>query len=116
MSVVEKRVVEGEEDMAPLLIEALSISVSPDSGSSVARYRELIPTKVDEEGVEEEVELSPLQTALKIALIDHSILIKRCLNWFSKSAVSGIQGVRKESREELMQSMLLSLPHIYLSP
>jgi hypothetical protein len=116
MSVVEKRVVEGEEDTAPLLIEALSISVSPDSGSSVARYRELIPTKVDEEGVEEEVELSPLQTALKIALIDHSILIKRCLNWFSKSAVSGIQGVRKESREELMQSMLLSLPHIYLSP
>ena len=105
MSVVEKRVVEGEDDMAPLLVEALSISVNPDSESSVTRYRELIPTKVDEEGVEEEVELSPLQNALRIALIDHAILIKRCLNWFSKSAVSGIQGVRKESREELQQSM-----------
>lgn len=113
MTVVERRVIEGEQDMAPLLIEALSISVSPDSESSVARYRELIPTRVDEDGVEEEVELSPLESTLKIALIDHAILIKRCLAWFAKSSVSGIQGVRKESREDLQQSMsyLYSRPH-----
>jgi dedicator of cytokinesis protein 3 len=104
MAVVEKRLVEGEEDMAPLLIEALSISVNPDSESSVARYRELLPRKVDDEGLEEEVELSPLENALKISLIDHAVLIRRCLNWFSKSSATGIQGVRKESREELQQS------------
>jgi hypothetical protein len=114
MAVVEKRLVDGEDDMAPLLIEALSISVNPDSESSVTRYRELIPTQVDEDGVEEEVELSPLQNALKIALIDHAILIKRCLNWFSKSAVSGMRGVRKESREELQQSM--SSDNLYFTP
>lgn len=116
MSVVEKRVLDGEDDMAPLLIEAVSISVSPDSESSVVRYRELLPTKVAEEGVEvegvEEVELTPLQTALKIALIDHAVLIKRCLAWFAKSSLSNIQGVRKESKEELQQSMSI----LFLTP
>ncbi|PSS06691.1 hypothetical protein M430DRAFT_70351 [Amorphotheca resinae ATCC 22711] len=101
MAVVEKRLVEGEEDMAPLLIEALSISVNPNSDSSVVKYRDLLPTKVDED---DEVELSPLENALKIALIDHAVLIKRCLNWFSRSANPGMQGVMKESREELQQN------------
>jgi dedicator of cytokinesis protein 3 len=107
MTVVEKRVLDGEEEIAPLLIEAVSISVSPDSESSVARYREFLPTKVGEDGVEEEVELTPLQMALKIALIDHAVLIKRCLTWFARSSMSNIQGVRNESKEELQRSMFI---------
>ncbi|EHK98163.1 putative Dedicator of cytokinesis protein 1 [Glarea lozoyensis 74030] len=71
MSVVEKRVADGEEDMAPLLVDALNISVNPNSDTSVAQYRELLPTNIDGEEVEE-VELSPLENALKIALIDHA--------------------------------------------
>ncbi|TVY64260.1 Dedicator of cytokinesis protein [Lachnellula suecica] len=100
MSVVEKRVADGEEDMAPLLIDALNISVNPNSDSSVARYRELLPS-IDSEEVEE-VELSPLETALKIALIDHAIMIKRCLSMFSKHPQNF--RIPRTSRDEAAQS------------
>ena len=105
MAVVENRVIEGEADMAPLLIEALSISVNPSSESSVSRYRDLLPTKIDDEELEE-VELTPLENGLKMALIDHAVMIKRCLAYFANSQVI-YQGVQKESREELEQSRSL---------
>lgn len=101
MTVVEKRVIDGEADMAPLLIEALSISVNPNSESSVAKYRELLPTKIEDEEIEE-VELSPLENALKIALIDHAVMIKRCLAHFTKIP-STHQGVMRESQSDLQQ-------------
>jgi dedicator of cytokinesis protein 3 len=101
MSVVEKRVADGEDEMAPLLIDALNISVNPNSDSSVARYRELLVTSIDGEEVEE-VELSPLENALKIALIDHAIMIKRCLSMFSKHPQN--YRVPRESRDESSQS------------
>ena len=105
MFAVEKRVVDGEEDMAPLLIEALAVSVNPTSESSVVRYRELIPCPIfsedeDEDEEPEEIELQPLENALRIALIDHAIMIKRCLAYFSKSSSQAL----KESRDELAQS------------
>ncbi|KAH8601842.1 hypothetical protein B0O99DRAFT_201756 [Bisporella sp. PMI_857] len=102
MGVVEKRVLDGEENMAPLLVEALSISVDLTSGASIAQYRDLLPTKVDDEEIEQ-VELSPLENALKVALIDHAVIIKRCLGHFSKFP-DNVQGVHKESREELQQN------------
>ncbi|KAF4617980.1 hypothetical protein G7Y89_g15009 [Cudoniella acicularis] len=111
MCVVEKRVAEGEEDMAPLLIDALNISVNPNSDTSVAQYRELLPTSIDGEEVEE-MELQPLESALKIALIDHAIMIKRCIAMFSKP--SSKAQVSRESREEVSQST--SAPFTSSSP
>jgi hypothetical protein len=100
MAAVEKRVMDGEEDMAPLLIEALSVSVNPSSDSSVVRYRELVPSHIPSDEEEpEEIELAPLENALKVALIDHAILIKRCLAYFSKSSSRTL----KDSRDELAQ-------------
>ncbi|PQE12483.1 SH3 domain-containing protein [Rutstroemia sp. NJR-2017a BBW] len=83
MAIVEKHIADGEEIVVPLLIEALNISVNPDSESSVAKYRELLPETVDEDG--EMVELNPTENALRIALLDHAIMIKRCLAMFEKS-------------------------------
>ncbi|TVY89631.1 Dedicator of cytokinesis protein [Lachnellula willkommii] len=106
MSVVEKRVADGEDDMAPLLIDALNISVNPASDSSVARYRELLPTNnTDQDGKEveeEELELNPLENALKIALIDHAIMIKRCHSMFSKHPQN--YRIPRSSRDESSQS------------
>jgi dedicator of cytokinesis protein 3 len=86
MSSVEKKVADGEEDMIPLLLEALNISVNPTSDSSVAQYRELLPTlSAEEEETEVELNLDPLENALKMALIDHAIMIKRCLAMSQKS-------------------------------
>ncbi|KAH6721718.1 hypothetical protein BKA61DRAFT_162673 [Leptodontidium sp. MPI-SDFR-AT-0119] len=88
MTIVEKRVVDGEDDMAPLLIDALQISVNPNSDTTVAHYRELLPI-ADEEDEIQEIELSPLQSALKIALIDHAVMIRRCLAMLSKTPAIG---------------------------
>jgi hypothetical protein len=96
ISVVEKRLADGEDDMATLLIDALQISVNPNSDTTVARYRDLLPSL--REGEEDmEVELTPLENALKIALIDHAVLIKRCLNMFTKSQKTYLGNIEREA-------------------
>lgn len=105
MASVEKRVADGEEDVIPLLIEALNISVSPTSESSVAKYRELLPVNNgnDEDDEPVEVHLAPAESALKMALIDHAIMIKSCLAMFSKSSNSQV----KSNYDELSRSKWL---------
>ena len=102
MVVVEKKVSEGEADMAPLLIDALNISVAMNSETTVAWYRDLLPTLIADEEVEE-LELSPLENALKIALIDHAVMVKRCLTMLAKLPKSSLAG-SSLTLEELSQS------------
>jgi len=86
-----------------LLIDALNISVATNSETTVARYRELLPTIISDEEIEE-VELSPLENALKVALIDHAVMIKRCLTMLSKLPKASLAG-SDLMVEELTQSM-----------
>jgi dedicator of cytokinesis protein 3 len=92
---VEKKVNSGDEDMNALLIESLHISVSPESDSSIARYRDLLPVQTigDDEEEPAELVLTALESALKIALLDHAILIKRCLIMFSNSPNSLLHNI-----------------------
>ena len=117
MATVEKRVMDGEDDMAPLLVESLAVSVNPTSDASVARYRDLIPYTIpsDEDEIEE-TELTPLENALKIALIDHAILIKRCLSYFSKSSSQVLKGSREELAQSNTHYSLDSLPPLLHTP
>jgi dedicator of cytokinesis protein 3 len=85
MTAVERRVASGEVEVATLLVDALTVSLNPASESSVVRYRELIPTSNPEDEYEEVV-LDALETAVKVALIDHAIMIRRCLTSFSTSS------------------------------
>ncbi|KAH8811602.1 hypothetical protein F5884DRAFT_282104 [Xylogone sp. PMI_703] len=99
ISVVEKKLLDGEEEMVSLIIDALNISVNPNSDSSVAKYRELLPNleAENEDMVEdpEMMQLTPLENALKMALLDHAIMIRRCLTMFVNS-----------NNEQLRQSQL----------
>lgn len=111
MVVIERRVlVNDEEGMVPLLIEALNISADPLSDSSVAKYRELVPSASNDNG--DEPVLQPLQNALKIALIDHAIMIKRCLAFFSTSLLVpvALQGHVDELAESKFTTLLLVHP------
>ncbi|KAH8677577.1 hypothetical protein BX600DRAFT_408875 [Xylariales sp. PMI_506] len=95
MTVAEKRISDDDE-VARLLVDAIGISLNPESENSVVIYRQLIPVenpKGDEEDEDDEdedeeleVELDPLETAIKMALVDHAIMIKRCLTNFSQSS------------------------------
>lgn len=108
MTAVEKKILDGDssDEVAQLLVDAISISVNPDSENSVAVYRQLVPglqpsmdtapqdgedgsdDELDEEEMMEQQppELDPQENAIKMALIDHAIMIKRCLATFAKSS------------------------------
>ncbi|OTA96349.1 hypothetical protein M434DRAFT_130373 [Hypoxylon sp. CO27-5] len=85
MTAVEKRLAEDDdEEIAQLMVDAISISVNPDSESSVACYRQLLPVPQPEN--DEEPELDQQENAIKMALVDHAIMIKRCLTSFARSS------------------------------
>ncbi|KAI0102392.1 SH3 domain-containing protein [Nemania sp. FL0031] len=88
MTAVERQLAENEDnnDLAHLMVGAISISVFPESETSVACYRKLLPV-VDLEDIDEvEPELSRQENSIRIALIDHAIMIKRALTNFSGSS------------------------------
>lgn len=85
MTAVEKRLAEDdEEEIAQLMVDAISISVNPVSDSSVACYRQLLPAPQSED--DEEPELDQQENAIKMALVDHAVMIKRCLTSFARSS------------------------------
>ncbi|KAK0250357.1 hypothetical protein B0A54_16726 [Friedmanniomyces endolithicus] len=99
MVVVERRIAAGGGEerssgmgmMSEMILEA----VDPGSESSVARYRGLLPAsegaddaseEVDLEGKADVPEMTAMQNALKIALLDHALTIRRCLGLYNRSA------------------------------
>ncbi|QUC23992.1 uncharacterized protein UV8b_08233 [Ustilaginoidea virens] len=95
MTALERRLASGDDEAAALLLSAVSVSVNP-SEQSVMCYRRLLPDAeegdADEEAeaeaeaeAEEEAELEPQDMAIKTALVDHAMTIKRALALFSRS-------------------------------
>ncbi|KAJ2896312.1 putative sh3 domain-containing protein [Zalerion maritima] len=82
MATVEKRVAEGDDDISQLLLDAIKISVNAESETGVSQYRSLITESGEDE---DEVELDPQENAIRMALVDHAIMLKRCLATFAKS-------------------------------
>lgn len=77
------------------LSDQLMLSCDPESESSVSRYRSLLPGAAadnasdafDPAAAEEATpELSSLQSALRVALLDHVLIIRRCLYLYVSSA------------------------------
>ncbi|TDZ27951.1 Dedicator of cytokinesis protein 1 [Colletotrichum spinosum] len=102
MTLIEKRIADGDEENAQLLADAVAISVNPESENSVVCYRQLLPapTVDDETGeVEEEAGLDAQDNAIKMALVDHAIMIKRCLGTFSQTP----NAILNRRHEELQQ-------------
>ncbi|KAK5175015.1 Deoxycytidine kinase 1 [Saxophila tyrrhenica] len=94
---LEKRVSSGEDESAMnRLSDELLLSVDPQSDSSVSRYRSLLPraqqgdaASGDDEYAmleQEEEPLGPMQNALRVALLDHTLAIRRCLSLYTSSA------------------------------
>lgn len=104
---LEKRVIEGDDGAFTPLTEALMFAVDPASESSVSHYRELLPKREedsdedsDEDTDKEEPPLDPLENALRVALIDHALVLKRCLGHYSRAH-------QKATQADLMSRKLL---------
>ncbi|KAI9681251.1 MAG: hypothetical protein M1817_002533 [Caeruleum heppii] len=78
----------GQQTVLVPLAEALRAALEPTSEHSVARYRELLPRDRDE--VEDEVSTpviqDPLEAALKMAMIDYTLVVKRGLATVTQAA------------------------------
>ncbi|TPX08866.1 uncharacterized protein E0L32_009684 [Thyridium curvatum] len=92
MAAVEKKIADGEgtSETARLLLDAVTVSVNPNSETSVVCYRELVPSASPAEDAEDEdhepPELDAQELAIKMALVDHAIVLKRCLATIAKSS------------------------------
>lgn len=96
LSQLERRVTGGEDSALQQLTEALMLSVDSNSPATVAKYRELLPhaptraeSTMDEDEVEDELEppqLTQMENALKVALMDHALIVKRCLAAYTRPA------------------------------
>lgn len=95
LAALQQRMTNGEESAFTNLTEAITHSVDPSSVSSVAQYRQLLPSQeladADDNESAEEVELRPLENALKMALYDHALKLKQCLNLYSRPAYQATQ-------------------------
>ena len=94
---LEKRVASGEDEaMMNRLTDELLLSVDPDSDSSVSRYRTLLPASEQTDTTSQEADfadldreeppLDSMQNALKVALLDHALAVRRCLSLYNSSA------------------------------
>ena len=90
LSALERRVTEDNDANLQPLVETIAASVEPNSESSVARYRDLLPKPKEalededddddeDEDEDDETTLEPRESAIKMALIDHAMVIKSCL-------------------------------------
>lgn len=89
---LEKKVSAGEELLFTELTRELMFAVDTTQETSVARYHELLPeprrTSFEDEEEEPEVPEEPnlLETALKVALVDYALVIRRCLALYTRPA------------------------------
>lgn len=107
LNLLEKKIIDGEDTAFSQLTDALMLAVDPASSTSVAHYRQLFEREKEEvdsdpedsdEEEKEEKPLSPLENALKIALMDYAMAVKRCLAHYSRPA-------HQATRADLMQRM-----------
>lgn len=90
---LEKRVVEGDESAVQSLTEAVKSSVDPVSIASVAQYHQILPAPPStdnnsEQDPSDEFPLTPLQNALRLALLDHASTIKHAITVIARHNAS----------------------------
>ncbi|KAI9885244.1 MAG: hypothetical protein M1823_002949 [Watsoniomyces obsoletus] len=88
---MEQKVMEGMDSSPSALLDAIAPSVDVLSETSIARYRALLPEQLDqpdgENGSSQQQPRPPLDQmshALRVALIDHGLVVQRCLEWYTR--------------------------------
>jgi hypothetical protein len=88
---LEKKIQDGDDSAMTTLSSDLTLAVDTAQDACVANYHELLPSPrhsiaSDEEEEEMQPEPNLLENALKVALIDYALVIRRCLALYSRPA------------------------------
>ena len=95
MGSLERRAAENDLESARILFDVITASVNPSAENSIVAYRQFVPVAEDEDEVEE-VELDPLDNAIKMALVDHALAVRKCLATFAKSPIETLSRNHEE--------------------
>ncbi|KAI8934958.1 hypothetical protein NX059_008624 [Plenodomus lindquistii] len=86
---IEKRITDGDDTTFNMLTQELMYALDTHTENSVANYHELLPSReAAENGDEDEYDQqpNPLENALRVALIDYALVIRRCLGLYARPA------------------------------
>ncbi|PSN61283.1 hypothetical protein BS50DRAFT_639523 [Corynespora cassiicola Philippines] len=90
LTALEKRITEGEESALGTLTQELMLAVDTNSETSVSHYHDLLPNQrhstLSQEEMEAGREPNLLENALKVALVDYVLVIRRCLALYTRPA------------------------------
>lgn len=117
LAALEKRISEGDDSAFAPLTEALNLAVDPSAAAGVGQYRQFLPAERMEEVENDEVNnvsrSDPMEAALKVALMEHVMEVKRCLGLYSRSAHQATQADLTRSKSSLcnFNSVAHSLIH-----
>ncbi|KAL5391989.1 hypothetical protein PMIN02_006343 [Paraphaeosphaeria minitans] len=112
---LEKKIASGEELLFTELTRELMFAVDTTQETSVARYHELLPEprrnsfESDEEDAEEVKEPNLLESALKVALVDYALVIRRCLALYTRPAQQATRADLNQRLEMAFQDELANL-------
>ncbi|KAF1978012.1 hypothetical protein BU23DRAFT_525645 [Bimuria novae-zelandiae CBS 107.79] len=115
LGTLEKRVSGGEELLFTELTRELMFAVDTTQETSVARYHELIPEsrrasmELDDDDMEVPKAPNPLENALKVALLDYALVIRRCLALYTRPAQQATRADLNQRLEMAFHNELANL-------
>ncbi|EOA90686.1 Deoxycytidine kinase 1 [Exserohilum turcicum] len=86
---IEKRITDGDDTAFNMLTQELMYAVDTHSRDCVANYHELLPPLEDAEEDDDGDEMhrpNPLENAMRVALVDYALVIRRCLSLYVRPA------------------------------
>jgi len=87
--VMEKKILDGDDPAFNSLTQELMYAVDTASDSCIANYHDLLPPPKDAEDEEEPESTeqpNPLENALRVALVDYALVLRRCLALYTRPA------------------------------
>jgi dedicator of cytokinesis protein 3 len=86
---VEKKITDGDDTVFNTMTQELMYAVDTRSDNCVANYHELLPppeTQDEEDEGDSSRQVNPLENALRVALVDYALVIRRCLGLYVRPA------------------------------
>jgi len=87
---IEKRITDSDDTTFNMLTQELMYAVETHSENCVTHYHDLLPSpeaaEEGDEGEEAARRPNPLENALRVALIDYALVIRRCLGLYVRPA------------------------------
>jgi dedicator of cytokinesis protein 3 len=107
LATLEKKIVDGDDTAFNALSQELIYAINTDEETCIANYHELLPNRRnssatdDDDEADEEGDYNPLENALRVALVDYALVIRRCLALYTRPA-------QQATKSDLTQRKLCS--------